>query len=241
VYKVVQTSRVYKQIVQQIEASILGGTLKPGDQLPGERELAQQFAVSRTAVRDAFRALQERGLVDSVAGRGTFVTDGVSQAVRESLDRITRVGHAEGSKQLAELRAMLEPEIAALAALRSEEPHIIGMREAIAAMDELPLNPEAYIEADLDFHLALAEAVGNPIILSLLDSIVASLREQRMQVVRVEGSPQRGQVHHKCILAAIEQHDAAAAREAMRLHLRQVCVDLATLPVRSGSELQASD
>jgi GntR family transcriptional repressor for pyruvate dehydrogenase complex len=81
------------------------------------------------------------------------------------------------------------------------------------------------VEADLDFHLALAEAVGNPLILSLLDSIVGLLREQRSRIFNVEGGPQRGQYHHKRILAAIEQRDSDAAREAMRAHLQQVLQD----------------
>src|SRR5580692_74786 len=74
VYKTVRTSRLYEQIVQQIEESILKGALKPGDQLPAERELAQRFGVSRTAVREAVKALREKGLVEAYSGRGTFVT-----------------------------------------------------------------------------------------------------------------------------------------------------------------------
>jgi len=86
VYKVVRTSRLYEQIVQQIEETILKGDLTPGDQLPAERELAQHFGVSRTAVREAVKALREKGLVEAYSGRGTFITDGTSQAVRQSLD-----------------------------------------------------------------------------------------------------------------------------------------------------------
>src|SRR6267143_4630716 len=121
VYKLVRTSRLYEQIVQQIEESILKGDLKPGDQLPAERELAQRFGVSRTAVREAVKALREKGLVEAFSGRGTFITDGTTQAVRQSLDLMVRIGQQEGSAHLAELRLILEPEIAALAASRIEE------------------------------------------------------------------------------------------------------------------------
>src|ERR1700692_920029 len=85
VYKLIRTSRLYEQIVQQIEESIVKGTLKAGDQLPAERELAQRFGVSRTAVREAVKALREKGLVEAYSGRGTFITDGTTQAVRQSL------------------------------------------------------------------------------------------------------------------------------------------------------------
>jgi len=224
VYKAVQSSRLYEQIVQQIEESILNGTLKPGDQLPPERELALRFGVSRTAVREAVRTLHQRGLVEAYSGRGTFVTNGTSQAIRSSLDLMMKIQPA-GPAPLVEVREILEPEIAALAAIRWDEAHLVMMREAIAVMDRERSDGEAFIEADLDFHLALAEAAGNPLILSLIDSIGGQLREQRMRIFYVEGGPERGQFHHKRILEAVEQRDPERAREAMRTHLQQVRED----------------
>ena len=226
-YKTVRTSRLYEQIVQQVEESILSGQLKPGDQLPAERELAVRFGVSRTAVREAVKCLREKGLVEAYTGRGTFVTNGTSQAMRQSLDLMVRVNQAEGSSHLAELRLLLEPGIAALATGRIEAQLLATMHEAVEAMDRGLSDPEAYIEADLDFHLALAEAADNPMVLSLLDSIVGLLREQRSKIFEVDGGPERGQYHHKRILAAIERGDAEAAREAMRAHLMQVRDDSA--------------
>jgi GntR family transcriptional repressor for pyruvate dehydrogenase complex len=224
-YKAVHIARIYEQIVQQIEQSIRKGALKPGDQLPAERELAEQFGVSRTAVREAVRALHEKGLVEAHAGRGTFITSAMPQSLRKSVDRILNVGQPEGAASLAEVREMLEPEIAALAAMRAEEPHLSMMREAFAVMENARRDPDAFIEGDLDFHLALAEAAGNPLVLSLIDSIVGLLREQRMYIFEVEGGPERGQLHHRRILEAVQRHDADGAREAMRGHLRQVRED----------------
>ncbi len=227
-YKLVRTSRLYEQIVQQIEESIVKGDLKAGDQLPAERDLAQRFGVSRTAVREAVKALREKGLVEAYSGRGTFITDGTTQAVRQSLDLMVKIGQPEGSTHLAEVRAILEPEIAALAAVRIQEPELSTMREAVTAMDRAGQDPETYIEADLDFHLALAEGAANPLILSLLDSIVGLLREQRLRIFKVPGGPERGQIHHKRILDAVERHDAEKSREAMRAHLLQVRDDSQT-------------
>jgi GntR family transcriptional repressor for pyruvate dehydrogenase complex len=224
-YKIVRTSRLYEQIIEQIEGSILAGELKAGDQLPAERELAQRFGVSRTAVREAVKALREKGLVEAYSGRGTFITNGTSQAIRQSLDLMIKIGQPDGCTHLAEVRLILEPEIAALAATRVEPQHLAAMREAIAVMDGSRQDPDAYIEADLDFHLALAEAAANPLILSLLDSIVGLLREQRLRIFNVDGGPERGQFHHKRILEAIEARDAEKAREAMRAHLQQVRQD----------------
>jgi GntR family transcriptional repressor for pyruvate dehydrogenase complex len=228
-YRAVKTSRLFEQIVQQVEDSILQGQLKPGDQLPAERDLAQRFGVSRTAVREAVKTLREKGLVEAYSGRGTFVTNGTSQAMRQSLDLMIRINPLEGSANLAELRLVLEPEIAGLAAARIEEQLLTTMREAVAVMSRNLHDPDAYVEADLDFHLALAEAAGNPLILSLLDSIVGLLRDQRSRIFNVDGGPERGQYHHKRILRAVEQGEPDLAREAMRAHLKQVIADSSLL------------
>ena len=229
-YKVIQSSRLYEQIVQQIEESILKGTLKEGDQLPAERELAQQFGVSRTAVREAIKALHEKGFVEAFPGRGTFIANGNSNSMRQSLDRILKSGTPDGAAHLVEIREILEPEIAALAAARADDQDLATMREAVSVMDSARHDPEAFIEADLDFHLSLAEAAANPFVLSLIDSIVGLLREQRMRIFYVDGGPERGQVHHKRILDAMERRDSRGAREAMQAHLRQVREDSHNAP-----------
>lgn len=224
-YKVVRASRLYEQIVEQIEQSIRDGKLKPGDQLPAERELAVDFGVSRTAVREAVKTLSEKGLVEAYSGRGTFVTERKAQSTWGSLDSLIKDGDAKDFRHVAEMREILEPEFTALAATRIGEQHLAMMREAVAVMDRSMKDPEAYIEADLDFHLALAEAAGNPLILSLLDSLVGVLREQRLGIFAMKGGPERGQVHHKLILEAIEHGDASKASQAMRAHLQQVKQD----------------
>lgn len=222
-YKTIQPSRLYEQIVEQIQQSVLSGALKPGDQLPPERELAERFGVSRTAVREAIKTLREKGLVEAYAGRGTFITDVSSQPVRDSLARIAKIAQGEdGFAHLVEVREILEPEIAARAAARAEERDLTALRDAVAAMDAAIDDPVAFIEGDLDFHLALAEAARNPLILTLIDSIVGLLREQRTRIFFVSGGPDRGQGHHRRILEAIERRDVAAARDAMRAHLEQV-------------------
>jgi GntR family transcriptional repressor for pyruvate dehydrogenase complex len=238
-YKAVQTSRLYEHIVRQIEDSITRGVLKAGDQLPAERELAQQFGVSRTAVREAVRVLSEKGLVEAYSGRGTFVTNGTTQAIRQSLDLMIKIGQREGSAHLSELREILEPGIAALAAVRAEESDISALKEAVDVMDRSRHDADAFIEGDLDFHLALAEAAGNPLILSLIDSIVGLLREQRMRTYYVSGGAERGQFHHKRILEAVEHHDPEKARETMQSHMLQVKDDSRAPGEEQGPEGQS--
>jgi len=229
-YKAIQNSRLYEQIVHQIEESILKGELSEGSQLPPERELAEQFGVSRTAVREAIKALQEKGLVDAFPGRGTFVTNGTSNSMRRSLDRIMKSGETDGWAYLVEVREILEPEIAALAAARADYEDLAALREALDVMDNAERDSDVFIEADLDFHLALAEAAANPIVLSLIDSIVGLLREQRSRIFRVAGGPTRGQHYHRSILEAIERHDPQGARAAMQAHLWQVREDSRNTP-----------
>jgi GntR family transcriptional repressor for pyruvate dehydrogenase complex len=224
-YTAVRASRLYQQIVEQIEQSIRSGTLKPGDQLPAERDLAQQFGVSRTAVREAVRSLFEKGLVVATPGRGTFVVDATQQAIKQSLDMMLSFGRTDGFAFLEDVREILEPEIAARAAERAGEKQLAAMREAISTMDADPQDPTTFIEADLDFHLALADAAQNPLILALIDSIVGLLREQRTKIFETSEGAIHGQYHHRRILDAVERRDPQAARQAVVAHLRQVRED----------------
>jgi len=227
-YRQIETSRLYEQIVAQIESDVLSGRLRKGDRLPTERELAEQFGVSRTAVREAVKALREKGLVQSHPGRGTFITDNTARSVRHSLGFMMKIGAADGSANLTEAREILEPEIAALAAARADAESIAAMRQAVAAMDAALDHADAFIEADLAFHLALARATHNALIAALLDPIVDLLREHRARIFNTPGAPQRGQMYHKQILDAVVRRDPDAAREAMRAHLRQVRKDSKT-------------
>jgi len=224
-YIAVRASRLHQQIVEQIEQSIRTGQLKPGDQLPAERELAEQFGVSRTAVREAVKTLCEKGLLEAFPGRGTFVIDDVAHPVRQSMALMLNLARPEEAAYLVEVRTILEPEIAARAARRAEERHVVALRENIAAMEASLGSSDAFIEADLDFHLALAEATGNPLIPALIDSIVGLLRVQRTRTFDAANGPGHGLWHHRRILEAVESHDAEGARQAMRAHLDQVAAD----------------
>ena len=224
-YIPVQTERLYEQIVNQIEQRIVAGELKVGDQLPPEKELAEQFGVSRTAVREAVKTLREKRLVEIRPGRGTFITTGAPGSMRHSLDLIMKFGAANGSSSLVEVREILEPEIAALAATRITDEYIAAMQQAVSIMDTALDKVDVFVEADLDFHLALAEATQNPIIPLLMDPIIDILREQRKRIGLVHGGLGRGQFHHKKILEAVIQHNPQLARQAMQDHLQQVRED----------------
>jgi len=227
-YTPIQSVRVFEQVAEQIEKRILDGELRSGDRLPTERHLAEQFHVSRTAVREAMKILAQKGLVDMRPGRGTIVIDGANAAMQDSIDLVMklRLGEVGGSNNLVEVREILEIEIAALAAARATEKEIAAMREAVKIMDESLDDADAFIAADNRFHEALAQATQNTLIFILVNSIVNLLSEQRKQIFDVEGGPQRGQIHHKRVLESVIRRDPQAARDAMRSHLRQVREDV---------------
>ena len=224
-YHHVQAASLYEQIVEQIKERILTNELKEGERLPNQRELARQFGVSRTVVREAVTALTREGLVDVRVGRGMFVIHGSPRIVKRSLGTIIRLGQVVSSRHLVEIREMLEPQISAMAARRATEENIAKMREAVMAMDAALNDMDAYIAADLAFHLALADATQNVLIRALIDPIIDLLDEQRKRIFSVPGGPERGQHHHKCILDAITRADPGAAEEAARDHLRQIAED----------------
>ena len=225
-YEPVGRTKLFEQIVEQIQGRIVRGELRAGDRLPPERTLAVSFGASRTAVREALKTLAQMGLIEMAPGRGTTVANNTSHAMRSSLGLMMRVNQLHGSDSLVELREIIEPEIAALAAVRAAAEHLADLRVAVEAMDQALRNAPEYIRADNLFHRTLALATRNLLILSLVDSIVDLLSEQRAHIFVVDGGPERGQVYHKALLAAIEQRDADAAREAMHAHLTQVRADV---------------
>ncbi len=225
-YIPVQSTKVFEQITEQIEQQILRGELQSGDRLPTERELAEQFHASRTAVREAMKILSQKGLLEMRPGRGTIVINGTPQALRDSLGLMLRVAQPDGARELVEVREILEPGIAALAATRATIGDIALLQEAVETMDTHLSNADAFIAADNCFHQVLARAAQNFLILTLMDPVMELLSEQRKQIFSVEGGPQRGQTHHKQLLNAIIRHDSESARQAMIAHLQQVRADV---------------
>lgn len=217
-----QTRTLTEQMAAEIRQRILSGDLEVGEQLPNELQLAEQYGVSRAVVREAIRVLAQEGLVEVRRGRGTFAIDGTSEALRGSLGLLMSINQSEGSFDLVEVREVLEPEIAARAALRATAEEVEVLREIVRIMDENIRDEAVFVEQDLAFHLALAQATHNLLFPKLIEPIVDLLFEQRRGTYRVDGSAARGQQYHKEIVEAVERRDAEAARQAMRKHLEQV-------------------
>lgn len=230
-YKPVQSNRLYEHIVVEIEQRILSGALEDGDRFPSEVDLADQFGVSRTVVREAMKVLRQKGLVKVQPGRGTFVTNTTQQAVRRSLDLMLRIENVGGLRNVAEARAMFEPPIAAMAAQRCSDDDIATLAATLVTMEALmreanetqsPLSVQRFIEADLEFHLTLARATENPLVELLLNSFVGLQRDHRRRLIVQPGAAERAVYHHQRVLEAVRQRDADAAHDAMRAHLATV-------------------
>lgn len=210
-----------KQIAQQIEQLIFNERLLPGDKLPPERDLSEQFGVSRTAVRDAIQALVSRGLLASIHGRGTFVAEADPSMISEAF-RLALRHDVVSIRNLHQFREVFEPEIAALAALAATDKDIKLLTEAFRAMQNNLDSPEVYAQADLHFHQTLAAATQNDLFYALVLLVVDLLQKTRHLILQTEGAAIRAQKHHADILQAISRQDPVAARRAMNEHLAQI-------------------
>lgn len=219
---VLQHRKLYEQVVEVIRRQVLAGELISGDQLPNERSLGERFGVSRTVIREAMKTLIHNGLVEVRRGQGTFVVDGTADALKESMRLMMGLASEERVGEMVEVREILEPEIAARAALRHTAADLATLHAAIDDMDVSIDDARTFIEADNRFHIALAVATQNHFVPRLLDTVVDLLQELRGHIFQVSGGPVRGQRHHQAILAAVEAGDPDQARTAMLAHLKQV-------------------
>ncbi len=225
--------RLYQEVVRQIESRILRRALKPGDMLPPERVMAEQFRVSRTVIREATKALELQGLVEVQHGRGVMVATPSLDNVADSLLRYMRIRESP-IWALWELRSIIEVEIAGLAAERWEDDDLAQIKAQLARLEASVEDPQQYIEHDFEFHRAIGRAGHNPLFPSVLEPFVSLLLESRRLGASVPNAPRRLFVVHRRIVDAIEKRDPAAAREVMREHFAQVAEFLAESQAVSG-------
>jgi GntR family transcriptional regulator, transcriptional repressor for pyruvate dehydrogenase complex len=169
--------RLYQEIVDQIQDQVVSGELRPGDRLPAERELAERFGVSRTAVREAIKSLAERGIIEVLVGRGTFVRSVPIEHVVESMLLLLRERRA-ASAHVDEVRALLDIEVARLAARHRTPEDVERLAAVLRTMAEVRHSERGVAEADASFFDELARATGNPV-LDVLSRSVARMYQSR--------------------------------------------------------------
>jgi GntR family transcriptional repressor for pyruvate dehydrogenase complex len=217
----VRRRRLYEEIVQQFHLLIRQGALKHGDRLPSERELSEQFKVSRSSVREAIRALELQGLVVSRRGSGTFISTESLDSVLDLVAANLNTGEAM-LQDVFEMRHLMEPHIAALAAQRATADEVRRMQEILEEQQRQIDLGETGVESDTAFHFALASATHNSALIKVVSAIEDILQMSRDRSLQEPGRPQRSLASHRQILQMIEMGDAAGARGAMDHHLTTV-------------------
>lgn len=212
--------KLYERIADTLAQRIVAGRFMPGTRLPTERELAEEFAVSRPTIREAMIALKLRGMVAARQGSGIYVTDAAATPAAE-LD--------VGAFELVEARILFEGEAAALAATVIDAAALDALRALLAAMGAAT-DQAAKVAIDRRFHLAIAAASGNSLVRSTVE-MLWDVRDRSPLCVHMFGRARHEGVEprldeHRRIVDALAAHDAAAARAAMRAHLRRVTEDL---------------
>lgn len=216
----IRRSRLYQSIVQQIEALLERGELRPGDQLPAERSLAEQFQVSRASVREALRSLELLGIVETRAGGGTFVRQVLPDDLTRPLHSLIARGHTLAD--VIEFRGVVEPAIAALAAVRITATQLEELRDLIARQERRVAAGESYAEEDTRFHEVIGDASGNELLVTMLGVIWDVLRASREQWLQTNARAHASLEAHRRIYDALARHDADGARTASAEHIRAV-------------------
>lgn len=201
-------------IAAELRAEIERGVRRPGDQLPGHRELAARFGVSLSSTREAISMLIGDGLIETRAGRGTFVAEG-SRLADLGSPALTR----EEIEELIEARELLEHQLVAMAAERCTPADVSVLRAVVDRMQRAASDPDAYSDADVEFHLRVAETAGNRFLLRAMQDIRSLLRDDMAlsadAAIRRFGDLDFSVDSHRELVDAIEAHDGEKARKIL--------------------------
>ena len=207
--------RLSEQVVAELERTILEEFPEPGTRLPKEAELADRFRVSRIVIREAMKILEERGVVEVRAGRGTMTVAPTPERVKASLFRLFRdqpVPTLSEMERMMELREVLEETVAGLAAVRATPEDLQRISSALTDMASTDRTVEETIEADLRFHLAVAEAAHN----RFFEMVIDPLTQVFVQQIKLTDSYTVGVDLHRHVFDKIAKGDPVGARQAVR-------------------------
>ncbi|MBA4493722.1 FadR/GntR family transcriptional regulator [Paenactinomyces guangxiensis] len=226
-FKQVHRKKLYEQVAEQIQEMITGKELKPGDKLASVPELAEQFGVGRSAIREALSALRAMGYLEMRQGEGTFVREfdpgtlsrPISPAVLMKSDQIL---------ELLEVRKIMEVGCAGMAALRRTEQDLEAMGEALVQMKEsIHESEEKGEQADLAFHQSIAEATKNKMLMHFMQTLSKAMQgtmreSRRIWLYGEKATLERLYQEHEGIFLAIREHEQHLAQERMFQHIAKV-------------------
>lgn len=207
------------QIAKHLETLIMEGTLSPGVRLPSERQLATQMRVSRTTIRESLSELESKGLIERVHGRGSTVLDPLSNTIRLA----SMLEDSDKELQSAtELRESVEPRIASLAAERAKPGHISALHDIVRQENDEHLTQDESLKLDIRFHLLLAHATGNKLLLTVLQFSFKCTEHVRELSHQNATGRRISHMGHRLIYEAIVAHNPQQAELAMIHHLSDV-------------------
>ncbi len=204
---------------EQLIAFVVNGKWKPGDRIPPERELCTQLGIARTSLREALKAMALIGMVDSRVGDGTFVCPRSEFLSRPLLWALTGTDHVE-LRNIMEARALIEKDLAAMAAERATPRELQNIERAIISMRQAIDTDGSILDADMAFHLAVATAAHNDVLRNAVQLLRNLLRHWISLKLLIPDVPKVVLEQHITIYSAIRANDVAAARQAMWDHLQ---------------------
>ncbi|MDW3214668.1 MAG: FadR/GntR family transcriptional regulator [Ilumatobacteraceae bacterium] len=209
---------VVSEVARRLLAYVTSGDIEPGTRLPPERQLAASLGVGRSAIREALAALDILGIVNVRPGSGTYLRGTASELLPETLSWGLMLSD-DRTHDLIEIRQGLEVQAARLAVQRATPDHIERLRRCVATMRQTIPSLDGFVEADMAFHLELADASGNTVLKDLLQTVRALLRVWADRVVRDPADARFAVDEHEAVLVAIERRDEDAAAAAMSTHM----------------------
>lgn len=205
-------------LAAHLERLIATGELAPGQRLPGERELAVQLDVSRATLREAMFELESKNLIERRPGRGTVVVE--SSVEQRELHELATAA-ATSVDDATELRLIVEPAVAGLAACRATPANLLQLHDVLVASQGATTASRS-VEVDVEFHLLVAQAARNPLLVTLHDLMADWTLPSRRRSHTTKAGRARSLAGHREIYDAVAAHDAEAATAAMQRHLTDI-------------------
>lgn len=226
VYKQIKPKKIYEEVAEAILRMIQTGQLKPGDKLDSVQQLAENFQVGRAAIREALTALRAMGLIEMRQGEGTYVRE-FDPAMLSFPISTAILMSKEDVAHLLEVRKLLEVGAAGLAALKRTEEDLRAMQSALTQMREVIGDEELGEKADFLFHMAIAGATKNPLLVSLMNNVSGMMMETMRETRRIwlfakQATTEQLLEDHIAIFEAIRDQNAELAQERMKEHLGHV-------------------
>jgi len=215
-------------ICRKMVSQLIRGTWAEGARIPAERELCQKLGVGRASLREALKALEIMGMIETRLGDGTYVCKRSDFFSRPLLWAIASSSEAD-ARELIEARMLIEVELAGLAAEHATADQLVELAGLLDQMEKTKKNPEKFVQADVNFHLAIGRAASNSILMNALHLVRNLLQQWILGAAVVKGVPEKACAQHKRVLTAIKNQNAMAARKEMRKHLQDMAAFAPTL------------